>query len=132
MSKSLILKFLIICSVLIVFGGLFWFVINKVKSIKSNDSKSHDLFCAKKLSSATISEISMYKATVKQIVDAVLNGHFRHKIWYILATFTDKFGNRIAGSENLEKAIDYVQSLLEYYELENVHGENVSVPYWVR
>lgn len=132
MVKSVALKIFVIVFVLIVFGGLFWFVMDKLKSGESSDTIPNDLLCAKLLDTATVSEIAVYKATVKQIVDAVLDGDFKHKIWDILATFVDKFGNRLAGTENLEKSIDYLQSLLVYYELENVHSENVSIPYWVR
>lgn len=132
MVKSVALKLFVIFFVLIVFGGLFWFVNEKLKSSESSDAKPDDLLCAKILRRTTVSEIAVYKATVKQIVDAVLDGHFKHKIWDILATFVDKFGNRLAGTENLEKSIDYLLSLLAYYELENVHSENVSIPYWVR
>lgn len=44
----------------------------------------------------------------------------------------ERFGGRLTGSENLEKSIDYMLKVLAEDGLENVHGENVTVPHWVR
>lgn len=44
----------------------------------------------------------------------------------------DTFGARVSGTDNLEDAIDYALDLMKDYELENVHGEEVQVPHWVR
>jgi carboxypeptidase Q len=52
--------------------------------------------------------------------------------WNRLAEMTDKFGNRLSGTENLEHTIDWVLAQMKADGLENVHGEKVMVPHWVR
>jgi carboxypeptidase Q len=52
--------------------------------------------------------------------------------WNKLAELTDGFGNRISGSEALERAIDWIIARMRAEGLENVRGEPVMVPKWVR
>ncbi|MEO7367162.1 MAG: M20/M25/M40 family metallo-hydrolase [Gemmatimonadaceae bacterium] len=52
--------------------------------------------------------------------------------WNRLAEMTDKFGNRLSGTQNLERTIDWVLAQMRSDGLENVHGEKVMVPHWVR
>jgi carboxypeptidase Q len=52
--------------------------------------------------------------------------------WRRLAELTDTFGNRLSGSETLEKAIDWAAAQMKADGLENVHKEPVMVPKWVR
>lgn len=49
-----------------------------------------------------------------------------------LAKLTDTFGNRISGSTNLERAIDWILAQMKSDGLQDVHGERVMVPHWVR
>lgn len=49
-----------------------------------------------------------------------------------MAQFVDTFGARVSGTDNLENAIDYVLAKMDEVGLENVHGEKVLVPHWVR
>jgi carboxypeptidase Q len=49
-----------------------------------------------------------------------------------LAQMCDTFGTRLSGSTNLEAAIDWVLDEMKTDGLENVHGEEVAVPHWVR
>lgn len=77
-------------------------------------------------------EISSYAPIVNKIINASTVGQFKGKTWNYLANFVDKFGNRIAGSRNLENAIDYMLNMSKENNLENVHGENVTVPHWIR
>ncbi|MBN4081148.1 M20/M25/M40 family metallo-hydrolase [Caldithrix abyssi] len=49
-----------------------------------------------------------------------------------LANLCDTFGPRFSGTDNLEKAIDWILSEMKQDGLENVHGEEVMVPKWVR
>ena len=49
-----------------------------------------------------------------------------------LTEMCDTFGPRFSGSENLEKSIDWILKEMKYDGLENVHGEEVMVPKWVR
>ena len=77
-------------------------------------------------------EIANYNTTVNAIFKYVLNGPYKHQTWENLARFVDKFGSRIAGSQNLEHAIDYMVDTLKSKGLENVHKESAPVPHWVR
>jgi len=52
--------------------------------------------------------------------------------WNKLAELTDGFGNRISGSDALERAIDWIIGKMRAEGLENVRGEPVMVPKWVR
>src|SRR5262245_49892640 len=52
--------------------------------------------------------------------------------WNKLAELTDGFGNRISGSEALERAIDWIIARMKAEGLENVRGEPAMVPKWVR
>jgi carboxypeptidase Q len=49
-----------------------------------------------------------------------------------LAELTDRFGNRLSGSESLERAIDWIIAQMKSDKLDNVRGEPVMVPHWVR
>ena len=49
-----------------------------------------------------------------------------------LADMCDTFGPRFSGSDNLEKALDWILKEMEADGLENVHAEDVMVPKWVR
>ena len=49
-----------------------------------------------------------------------------------LGLLVDKFGPRFSGTENLELAIDWILAEMEADGLENVRGEEVMVPRWVR
>lgn len=79
-----------------------------------------------------IKEIASYKQTVKKIIDETTKGASKRFTYDQLATFVDTFGSRIAGSENLETAIDYMLNASKIHNLENVHGERVEIPHWVR
>ena len=52
--------------------------------------------------------------------------------WAKLARLSDTFGPRFSGTENLERAIDWVLAEMKRDGLENVRGEPVMVPRWVR
>ncbi len=49
-----------------------------------------------------------------------------------LAYMADTFGPRFSGTRNLEDAIDWILASMEADGLENVHGEPVMVPNWIR
>lgn len=49
-----------------------------------------------------------------------------------LAELCDTFGPRFSGSQNLEDAIDWILDEMKNDGLDNVHGEEVTVPHWVR
>ena len=52
--------------------------------------------------------------------------------WQRLAELTDTYGNRLSGSENLTRAIDWAVRTMKADGLENVRTERVMVPHWVR
>lgn len=84
------------------------------------------------LSHSLIEEIDSYAPIVQSIVNEVMQGSFKGNTWEDLATFVDKFGPRFTGTQVLENAIDYVLNKSISLGLENVHGEPVTVPRWVR
>ena len=52
--------------------------------------------------------------------------------WNRLAELTDTYGNRLAGSDNLNRAIAWAVEAMKKDGLDNVHTEKVMVPRWVR
>jgi carboxypeptidase Q len=54
------------------------------------------------------------------------------KAYQRLAHLTDRIGNRLSGSQNLERAIDWAVSEMKKDALDNVRAEKVMVPHWVR
>lgn len=84
------------------------------------------------LPDSLVKEIAGYQKTVDRIVNEILNGKFKGKTWDSLAELTDSFGPRMACSESLEKAIDYVVDGMKKNQLDNVHTENATVPWWIR
>ena len=66
---------------------------------------------------------------VTRIVDAGLRTDSAYRK---LAWLTDRIGNRLSGSENLDKAIAWGQEEMKRDGLVNVRAEKVMVPHWVR
>jgi carboxypeptidase Q len=52
--------------------------------------------------------------------------------WRRLAVLTDSIGNRLSGSAQLERAVQWAVAEMKRDGLENVHTEKVMVPRWVR
>jgi carboxypeptidase Q len=52
--------------------------------------------------------------------------------WQRLAELVDRFGHRLSGSSSLESAIDWILVQMRGDGLDNVRGERVMVPHWVR
>lgn len=84
------------------------------------------------LPDSLIKEISSYQATVNKIIHETTTGASKGFTYNELANFVDEFGSRIAGSQNLENAIDYMLNASQIHNLDNVHGEKVEIPHWVR
>jgi Zn-dependent M28 family amino/carboxypeptidase len=70
-----------------------------------------------------------YREVAKQIIDAALA---EEGGWKRLAHLTDHIGHRLAGSKELEEAIEWARKELEADGHENVRAEKVMVPHWVR
>ena len=70
-----------------------------------------------------------YRADAARLIQAALADSFAYNR---LAVLTDRFGHRLSGSESLERAIDWALDEMRRDGLQNVHGEPVMVPHWVR
>ena len=70
-----------------------------------------------------------YREVADKIVATSLADSFAYNR---LAKLTDTFGHRLSGSQSLERAIDWIMSEMRADGLQNVHGEQVMVPHWVR
>ena len=73
--------------------------------------------------------IGAHAVTAKALIDAAMADS---AAWDRLAYLTDTFGPRFSGSENLENAIAWILEEMERDGLENIRGEPVMVPHWVR
>lgn len=70
-----------------------------------------------------------YRATTDRIIAAALSDSAAYGR---LALLTDKFGHRLSGSASLEHALDWIIAEMTRDGLQNVRGEPVMVPRWVR
>ncbi len=68
-------------------------------------------------------------SNLDRIVAAATNQPAGHRR---LAELCDTFGPRFTGSTNLEMAIDWILGQLKADGFENVRGEGVMVPHWIR
>ncbi|XP_073988286.1 carboxypeptidase Q-like [Rhodnius prolixus] len=109
-----------------------FFTFNELQCALLYESNALQLGNCDDLSLSLKSEIRGYQPIVNKIVKTVTQGKFKGQTWEELATFIDKFGSRISGSENLENAIDYMLQRSSHYNLDRIHGEPVTVPHWVR
>ncbi len=82
---------------------------------------------ARAQSSTPIAE--RYRASADRLIAAALKDSAAYNR---LAELTDRFGNRLSGTPNLEATIDWVIDEMKKDGLANVHGEPVMVPHWVR
>jgi carboxypeptidase Q len=79
------------------------------------------------LSSQAIAD--RYRAQADRIIDAALRDS---AAWQRLAVLTERFGHRFSGTPGLERAIDWTLETMRADGLDNVRGEPVMVPRWVR
>jgi carboxypeptidase Q len=70
-----------------------------------------------------------YRADANRIIDAALKDSTAYRR---LAEMTDTFGNRLSGTPALERTIDWIIATMKDDGLQNVRGEPVMVPVWVR
>jgi carboxypeptidase Q len=73
--------------------------------------------------------INAYRDTAARLIKAATADDFA---WQRLAEFTDTYGNRLSGSENLTRAIGWAAEAMKKDGLDNVHTEKVMVPKWTR
>lgn len=74
-------------------------------------------------------EIASYASVANKLIDAALGDTVA---FTRLGEFVDTFGSRLSGTRSLETAIDWTLEKMKRDGLENVHGETVMVPHWVR
>jgi carboxypeptidase Q len=74
-------------------------------------------------------KIDGYRAAAARIIGAALTSD---RAYERLAHLTDHIGNRLSGSKNLERAIEWAASEMKRDGLDNVRAEKVMVPNWVR
>jgi carboxypeptidase Q len=76
---------------------------------------------------------SSVEATYRAIADSLIHAATGDSAAYArLGNLVDGFGHRLSGSASLEAAIDWVLAQMKSDGLENVRGERVMVPHWVR
>ena len=76
---------------------------------------------------------SSVEAMYRAIADSLIHAATGDSAAYArLGSLVDGFGHRLSGSASLEAAIDWVLAQMESDGLENVRGERVMVPHWVR
>ncbi len=73
--------------------------------------------------------VDRYRPASSRIIEAALADS---AAWKRLAELTEKFGHRFSGSASLERAIDWIVAEMKRDGLDNVRGEPVMVPHWVR
>jgi len=72
-------------------------------------------------------------ATYRAAADSLIRGATADSAAYRrLGRLVDTFGHRLSGSASLEAAIDWILDLMKADGLQNVRGEPVMVPHWVR
>jgi len=74
-------------------------------------------------------KMDAYRTAAARIIGAALTSD---RAYSRLAHLTDHIGNRLSGSSNLEHAIEWALSEMKRDGLDNVRGEKVMVPHWVR
>ena len=70
-----------------------------------------------------------YRAAADRLIDAALADSTAYQR---LGRMADTFGSRLSGSASLERAIDWVLAEMRADGLDDVRGEPVMVPHWVR
>ena len=76
---------------------------------------------------------SSVEAMYRAIADSLIHAATGDSAAYArLGNLVDGFGHRLSGSASLEAAIDWVLAQMKSDGLENVRGERVMVPHWVR
>ncbi|HEY3013099.1 MAG TPA: M28 family metallopeptidase [Gemmatimonadales bacterium] len=84
-------------------------------------------------SAATVRRDSSHAAAYRPIADSLIAAATHDSAAYLrLGNLVDTFGPRLSGSASLERAIDWILEEMKADGLQNVRGERVMVPHWVR
>lgn len=76
-----------------------------------------------------LEQVESHRSDAERLIQAALADS---AAWDRLAELTDTFGPRFSGTEALEQALDWILGEMNKDGLENVRGEPVMVPRWVR
>ena len=88
---------------------------------------------ARPLAAQTPADSTPIEARYRAVADRLIDGALADSAaWQRLAELTDRFGNRLSGSESLEHALDWILDRMRGDGLERVHAEPAMVPHWVR
>ncbi|MBI1875240.1 MAG: M20/M25/M40 family metallo-hydrolase [Acidobacteria bacterium] len=79
--------------------------------------------------SSRLGWLDPYREPASRLIGEAISDHFA---WRRLAELTDTFGNRLSGSENLDRAIRWAAAQMKSDGLDNVRTEKVMVPHWIR
>ncbi len=74
-------------------------------------------------------QLDDYREGANRLIEAATGNH---DAFTRLTELVDGFGHRFSGSQSLEDAIDWILEEMANDELDNVRGEPVMVPHWVR
>src|SRR5688572_32123831 len=81
------------------------------------------------LTASQTSWLEPYRGNAGKLMAAATADQFA---WDRLAELTDTYGQRLSGSENLNRAIAWAVKTMKKDGLDNVHTERVMIPRWVR
>lgn len=79
--------------------------------------------------SSVVAEVEAYRPQAERLLGFADTNRFGYQR---LGYLCDTFGPRVTGSDNLEKAIDWILETLKQDGFSDVHGEPATVPHWVR
>jgi len=79
------------------------------------------------------SQVASYESIANQLIQtATLDSSKSSFAFARLASLCDTYGARLSGTENLERAIDWIVGEMKKDGFDDVHTEPVKVPRWVR
>src|ERR1041385_7400851 len=110
------------------FLRLFVFILIFVPAIAAQQPPGSPTPTPVPLPSPTV-RIDRYRAAAAKIIGAALTSD---RAYSRLAHLTDHIGNRLSGSQNLERAIEWAVTEMKHDGLDKVRAEKVMVPHWVR
>jgi carboxypeptidase Q len=87
------------------------------------------LFAATTHAQSSSGWFTSFRQDAERLIKAATADDFA---WRRLAEMTDTYGARLGGSENLTRAIGWALETMKADGLENVRGDRVMVPNWVR
>src|ERR1700730_17866873 len=73
--------------------------------------------------------LAQYREPAARLIGEAVSDTFS---WRRLSVLTDAIGNRLSGTPQLDRAIQWASDEMKRDGLENVHTEKVMVPKWVR